>query len=376
MRDVAHLVDESASGRILVIGSLPPGGRDLDVLAWPDDRRSIAERLASEGFVARDGHWVRFAGGSAHVVDLAAAEAYGVPEDELRSAFEAGIPLEGMTRLVRPAPHHAVLILARLGVTPKRLPRLERALAEDPEALAKAEEAAPRWRADLRRLRPRTSPLAFLRRRRRLVIALSGVDGSGKSSQAHATEDALERLGYRARAVWMPIAANPAVWRVSAFGHWVVGRFRRRTASEGSFFATPGQEQRPRLLTRMWVAYIAVANTLTHRRLARRGEVTVFDRYVLDSVVRMRFMWGSRFPFAAWLVRALSPRPAAAFLLDVPAEVAYARKPEHWDEDALRRFRELYREEAERLGVTVLDGTLPPEELSAAIAEEAWRRLG
>src|SRR6185295_14636664 len=98
--------------------------------------------------------------------------------------------------LVRPAPHHALLILARLGMTKKRLGRLERALAEDPDALEKARLLAADWRVDLRRLRIRL--ISRPRRRRRVVIALSGIDGSGKSSQANAAEDALDRLGYTA----------------------------------------------------------------------------------------------------------------------------------------------------------------------------------
>ena len=385
MRDVAHLVDDAASERVLVVGSLPPAGRDLDVLAWPDDRRAISARLAAEGFRPRGRNWVRFARGSADVVDLAAAEAYGVPEDELRGAFAEGIPLDGMERLVRPAPHHALLILARLGMTPKRVSRLEQALTEDPRALAKAQDAAASWHADLRRLFSGPRVVRRPRRRHRAVIALSGIDGSGKSSQARAAEDALVRLGHPAEAVWMPITANTAVRGASSALRTTlrslrrlpgVGGLDRKAAAGGSFLATPGAARPAGPATRLWVAYVALANAFTHRRLARRSDVVVFDRYVLDSIVRMRYLWGDRFALATWLVRRVSPRPSIAFLLDVPAAKAHDRKPEQWTEAELARFRELYLEEAERLGVTVLDGTLPQEELSARIAEEAWQLLG
>jgi thymidylate kinase len=369
---------------VLVLGSLPPGGRDLDVLAWPDDRRAISARLQKEGFLSRGRNWVRFANGSARVVDLAPAEAYGVPEDELRQAFDAAIPLDGMERLCRPAPHHALLILARLGMTPKRRRRLDLALAEDPQALVRAEAAAARWRVDLGRLRPRPRLMRRPRRPRRALIALSGLDGSGKSSQAAAAQEALARLGFDTGAVWMPITANPSVYRVSSSARALLRRLSRlpglggldRRASAGeSFFASPGAAKQPGAATKLWVAYVALANAFTHRRLARSSKVVVFDRYVLDSVVRMRYLWGGRFPLAAGLLRALSPRPRLAFLLDVPGEVAYGRKPEQWSEADLERFRELYLEEAERLGVTVLDGTRPQDELSAQIAEEAWLAL-
>jgi thymidylate kinase len=382
MRDVARLVDEAAIGRVVVLGSLPPGGRDLDLLAWPEDRRAVSARLAAEGFLPRGRDWVRFASCSAFMVDLVAAEGYGVPEEELKAVFEEALPIDGMERLVRPAPHHALLILARLGMNERRLSRLQAALAEDPDAMAKAEIAASGWHTDLRRLRLRRSGLP--KPRRRVVIALSGLDGSGKSSQAAAARDALVRLGYRTDVVWMPIAANPSVWRISVLARRILRRLRwlpglsrldRRVEAGESFFATPGQTRRPGLLTRLWVTYIALANGLTHRRLARRADVVVFDRYVLDSVVRMRYLWAARFGLAARLLRALSPTPTLALLLDVPAEVALGRKQDQWGLAELQRHRELYREEAERLGVTVLDGTRPQEALCAEVAETIWRRL-
>jgi thymidylate kinase len=383
MRNVALLVDEAARGRLVVIGSVPPAGRDLDVLARADDRDAIAKRLAEAGFVQRGREWVRFAGCSAFQVDLLPAEEWGVPDPELNALFEQGLPIDGLQRIVRPAPYHQLLILARLGVTPKRVKRLEAALEEDPDALAKARGEAAAWQADLRRLHPRRPLLRRPRRRR--VVALSGLDGSGKSSQSAATRDALERLGWTADVVWLPITANAAVWRISALARqvlpwvrWLPGlrRLDRKVSEGKSFLATPGETRRPGLATRLWVTYIAAVNGLTHRRLARRADVVVFDRYVLDSVVRMRYLWASRFRLASRLLHALSPRPVAAFFLDVPPEVALGRKQDQWGLDQLTRQRELYLEEAKRQGVVVLDGTRPEEELCAEIAETIWRRLG
>src|SRR4051794_36668670 len=104
--------------------------------------------------------------------------------------------------------------------------------------MTKAERAAPAWRADLRRLRPRRPPPRFLRRRRPAVIAFSGLDGSGKSSQTAAAREALVRLGHEAEVVWLPITANPSVWRLSAIARQVVRWFRwapgvRRPRPEG-----------------------------------------------------------------------------------------------------------------------------------------------
>ncbi len=383
MENVSLLVDSAATGRVLVVGSLPPGGRDLDLLARVDDRAAISARLAAEGFRNRGNDWVRFTGCSASAVDLLPAEAYPVPERQLQSLFDEALPIDGLARLVRPAPHHALLILAGLGMTEKRQDRLQAALAEDPDARAKAERLAREWGVDLRRLQPRRRLVR--RPRRRTVIALSGLDGSGKSSQTAALSDALERLGKHAEVVWLPLAANPAVWRVSAFVRRLLRLLRvlpgfrtvhGRVEGGESLIARPGSTRRAGMLTRLWVTYVAFANAISHRRLARRADVVVFDRYVLDSVVRMRYLWGGRFAAADRLLRLLSPNPALAFLLDVPGEVALGRKQDQWSVDDLRRQVELYREEADRLDVIRLDGTRPQEEVCAEIAEAVWRRLG
>jgi len=61
-----------------------------------------------------------------------------------------------------------------------------------------------------------------------------------------------------------------------------------------------------------------------------------------------------------------------AYLIDVPAEVAYARRAEQYSLEELARQAELYRAEAERLGVRRLDGSRPREELCEEIARDVW----
>jgi hypothetical protein len=72
----------------------------------------------------------------------------------------------------------------------------------------------------------------------------------------------------------------------------------------------------------------------------------------------------------------LSPRPIAAFHLEVDPDVSSARKDDGWTADELRWQARLYGEEQARLRTTRLDASRPPEELAALIARETWRRLG
>ena len=103
--------------------------------------------------------------------------------------------------------------------------------------------------------------------------------------------------------------------------------------------------------------------------------MVIFDRYVLDSVVRMRVFYGAERPLLLQeaLIRLLSPRPACAFFLDIPAETSLARKDDLWTLDELAAQARLYREEHARFGARRLDGECDQEELCARIAEEVWR---
>src|SRR5947207_2177494 len=49
---MAESIDRLVGAPVLVFGSPPPGGRDLDLLARPDEERVLAEWLAGQGFLA------------------------------------------------------------------------------------------------------------------------------------------------------------------------------------------------------------------------------------------------------------------------------------------------------------------------------------
>src|SRR2546430_14302967 len=215
-RSPSEVVDAAALGPMLVLGSPPGQGRDLDLLVRDADLTPLRDALACEGFRNRADEWVRFQGCTADAIDLVPASAWRLPAGELDDLFAQARPIDAHERLVRPAPHHALLVLARLtgkaGTLPdKRRHRVESALAEEPRAWRLAREQAPAWRlrAELERLertfRGHATPrLRVPRPHRPRVIALSGIDGSGKSSQAELLREMLRRLGYDAAVEWTP----------------------------------------------------------------------------------------------------------------------------------------------------------------------------
>ncbi|MFL5886918.1 MAG: dTMP kinase [Thermoleophilaceae bacterium] len=436
MRSAVEIAGAAARDRVLVFGSLPPEGRDLDLLVRPADGEAIASALLGEGFTQRGHELARFAGCSVEAVELIDAMSWGLPVEELDALFAEALPLDGSSQVVRPAPHHAVLILARRvagdgALDEKRHARLEKAITEDPEALARARSRASTWGASaavgaLERLRAdgggalssaeldhaaaerpaRPASLramagqarARLHSRRGAVITLSGLDGAGKSSQAAALRETLERLGYEVETAWTRINWDDLVAQIGVPLRRLAGApFRllaRLRGGEGGSAAgsagSPSAEPAPdpvkqaressALLTHAWLMVIAFANGWSQRRLTRHhvraGKVVICDRYTLDSMVALRYQYGRdrRFRVQRALIRALSPTPKLSYYLDVSPETAFARKGE-WGLEWLTAHRELYLEDAQSMHVRILDGELPREDICAEIAREVWLAL-
>jgi thymidylate kinase len=417
---VAELIDQAVERRVLVFGAPPGVGRDLDLLARPAEHAAIASALKREGFVQRAAAWAAFGAGTAYAVELVHADNWALPPVAVDALFEEASPVHGLTFVVRPAPHHRLLVLARRLVwaggrlDDKLRVRADEALAEDPRAWEAAAEHARAWRTReaLRLLRQahRSGRATYALRlrataeqqawrasvprvRRPLVVALSGLDGAGKSTQASHLRDALDRLGVETEVVWSPLGGNPTLELIGMPLKRLLRRLRfgpfaalaERSAS-GHVMSKPGADPPRGALRGLmvgWASLVVGLNLLSQRRAvaaqALKGRrVVVFDRHALDSLVRLRFLYGAAgsAAFQKGLVAALAPRARLAYLLEVRPDTALARKPDEWSLDQLRRQAALYHEEGDALGVRRLEGEREPEGLAAEIAREVWLMLG
>jgi hypothetical protein len=335
---VVAMIETSAPDAALVLGSLPPAGRDLDLLVRRNEERALAARFEREGMLPRANRWILFRNCSAYRVELVAADGWRAPpSDEL---FADAIPLEGRDRLVRPAPHHAVLILATRitagrALEPKHVERVRAAEREDPELWHRAESAARRFQLEpeldaLRRALNghETRPAVRHRRRRRRghVVAISGLDGAGKTSQAVALVHALERTGRAAAVEHVPLGSDWVLWAIGGTARRLVSTTARvgvfagaaeRTSTGASILGDPshpatGGGPARRAATQLWAAFVAGANAFTYWRTTSRhlvaGRVVVQDRYTLDSVVRLETLYGgaTRMRLQRWLLARLS----------------------------------------------------------------------
>ena len=68
--EIVELVAGSIRHRVLVVGSLPPGGRDLALIVRPCEERAVAESMTAAGLARRGLQWASFFDCSAYLVEL------------------------------------------------------------------------------------------------------------------------------------------------------------------------------------------------------------------------------------------------------------------------------------------------------------------
>ena len=408
--DTLALIDSVIHDRVLIYGSLPPEGGDLDILARPAELSAIREALIAEGFVPVRRMLVRFLPGRFEMVELTPADAWKLPSVELAALFAEARPVAGAQWLAQPSPHHALLIRARKAV--RRPPslrklrhRMEATLAEEPDALGRAAKRAIAWNAThaLRALcaaYERDGRAPTLLRWRALVeqYGVSGHEASRVHGWLRLLRDAFRATGQEVVVIWAGIGANRSLRSIKApFKRALrllprVGPFRElaerampKAGGAPNPLAEPGARTRHHgagftAVAWVWMLVMALVNVFSMRKTLLRsfgkGRVVIFDRYTLDSAVRLQHWYGDSLAsrLVIRLIALLNKRPLRAYFLDVPPDVAFERKPE-WELHDFACRAALYDTWQPRLGVRRLDGTRPADDLFAEIASDVWRAL-
>ncbi|MBL7260410.1 dTMP kinase [Paractinoplanes lichenicola] len=194
------------------------------------------------------------------------------------------------------------------------------------------------------------------------TIALVGMDGSGKTTQAHRLADELRAAG-----------VNASYRRNAGGRHW----FGRVAVRLGRADADDLLGRRTMLFVEAVLRWLAILRTLLRR--AFTGGTVVMDRYAYCQYASLRAR-GAK-PAAerrARLAYRFFPRPDVTFLLDVTPEVAHdrieARGYDSETMDYLASARAAYHSLPELAGFVVIDANGTPDEVSAAIHTELARR--
>ena len=415
---VAAALDEVVGGPVLVVGSPPPGGRDLDVVAGPEDLARVEVWLDRAGYRPWRHTWVLFDDDGGYAVELASTDRWRTQVDDASSLFAGAEPLPGMRHLRTPDPATWLLLAARGTVrrrgrvTDKVRRRVARALDDDPgawqTAAARAEGPGMVGALDLLSQacgaelplsqRARTAALLGVltgggswqararvfaavrpRQLRPVVVAFAGLDGAGKSTQADLLADRQQRLGIAAERRWAGFkTAKQLRARLP-----VLDRVRGESAPPRPYDRImPAALQDSRLGRQAWVYAVVVVNLihLWGAVLRRRPgtSVLVFDRFTPDAAVKLELHFqrtrGIDIRAQRWLFERLTPHPEVAFWVDVPADVALSRRPEEQPE-RLATMRAIYDQLASRYQLYRLDGTQAPKALARVALDRVWREL-
>jgi len=197
------------------------------------------------------------------------------------------------------------------------------------------------------------------------LVALSGMDGSGKSTAADRLVASLRAKGFDA---------------VSFYGHRWDGRGASLAiAFESIWRRLAGKMERmerARVAKALYDAltfadYLRVLGRMSRLQGPRR--IVVTDRYVADVIAFLRVR-GPLLSTIEGLLLAVSYEPDVALLLELPPETALARKKE-WSLPKLEQFSREYADLRTLLRLTPVDATLPAREVLDRIEEAIDRTL-
>ncbi|SCL41605.1 thymidylate kinase [Micromonospora pallida] len=208
----------------------------------------------------------------------------------------------------------------------------------------------------VRSLRARRDP-ARLR-----AVALIGIDGSGKTTQAHRLADVLT------------VAGLPATYHRNAGGRAWLGRLAQRL---GRRDAQALLGNRGMLIVESVLRWLAIARALLGALLT--GRTAVMDRYAVCQYASLRAHGGRRRgERLARLAYRLFPAPQVTFLLAVEPGEAYRRierrGTDHEPIDYLVAADAAYRSLPEFPTFVVIDANRTPDEVTRQIRDHlaAW----
>lgn len=209
------------------------------------------------------------------------------------------------------------------------------------------------------------------------VVCFLGIDGSGKTTQARRLVDALRARGVRARYAYLrgkgfKVFSVPVLLLGRALGYDMemgdesAARARRRLRLPAA--------NRPLCAAWTWTTLLDASILMALRRLRSPRSVLVSDRYLHDPIVDLAAGTGDAAvarSFPARLFLTLH-RPALVLLLDVPEDVALARKRENTP-GYLAQRRALLADVAR--GAVRLDASGSPDDVARAALDATLRRL-
>ncbi len=224
------------------------------------------------------------------------------------------------------------------------------------------------------------------------LVSVSGVDGSGKSLQVERLRGAFDTCDLRVKCIWARGASSKGVGAVMRAGKAVLPSSRgdaptpEQVAEAARAHGAAGRGEAARFAERQrrlrhpvarWVFSVVYALDLVWpyvikaRAFVLTGHVTICDRYLYDALVDFALFTGTspaQPPLALNVLRAMVPRPRAAFVLDADPDEALRRKPEEGGTAHLQAGRAMFLEIADSHRLDVMPADASAEAVQSVVA--------
>jgi thymidylate kinase len=207
-----------------------------------------------------------------------------------------------------------------------------------------------------------------------MLVAFSGVDGCGKTTQAEALQSAFHTCHLRTSPVWSRGGSAP--W-IGLFTRWGkrqdtdAGTLESTESQQAARVAARQQRFRSPWLRAGWSWLTAIELLLQYTRRVTLplllGRVIICDRYVYDAFADWAAYFGEQTVdrrLAARALRLLTPRPRIGYWLDLPAEVAQSRSNDALPKGFLEAQSAAYSRMANRYGLQRLDASRSKGEMA------------
>jgi len=204
---------------------------------------------------------------------------------------------------------------------------------------------------------------------RPFLIAFSGIDGAGKTTQIEELSSYLQERGLRVLRLsfWDHVAAWSKMR--TGVGDRAAGSSDAGQIAKGSFIPKNNKHIRKWYLTVARAGFYMLDAARLRRLLAspdaRTADVIIFDRYIYDQIANIYSRSFAARIYSKILLKR-TPAPDLAFFLDASPAAAFARKPEYPLEFMFQNRRSFLRLR-ELVPELIIIPDAPPEDVRSEI---------